>query len=149
MVYQVIGNHWLRIFWCFLVPKPNRWRPILDPSTLNKFLKAEKFKMETPETVRTSLQPGKWVMSIDFKDSCIHIPIKTSSGSTYLITFKVNPASSKHYHLVCPQHPWNSPGLGSNRTLYLSTFVLKYIFQSTKMYLSTFSNSKYMYLNCT
>ena len=35
------------------------------------------------------------------------------------------------------------PGLGSK---YL---VLKYICQSTKMYLSTFSNSKYMYLNCT
>ena len=34
-------------------------------------------------------------------------------------------------------------GLGSKY------FVLKYIFQSTKMYLSTFSNSKYMYLNCT
>ena len=41
----------------FLVPKPNiRWRPKLDLSNLNKFLKAEKFKMETPETIRTSLQ---------------------------------------------------------------------------------------------
>ena len=33
----------------FLVPKPNnKWRPILDLSKLNLFLKAEKFKMETP-----------------------------------------------------------------------------------------------------
>ena len=40
----------------FLVPKPNKkWRPILDLSNLNFFLKAEKFKMETPETIRTSL----------------------------------------------------------------------------------------------
>ena len=32
----------------FLVPKPNnKWRPILDLSKLNLFLKAEKFKMET------------------------------------------------------------------------------------------------------
>ena len=39
----------------FLVPKPNNlWRPILDLSTLNKFLKTEKFKVETPETIRTS-----------------------------------------------------------------------------------------------
>ena len=39
----------------FLVPKPkNRWRPILDLSTLNTFLNAESFKMETPETIRTS-----------------------------------------------------------------------------------------------
>ena len=35
----------------FLVPKPNnRWRPVLDPSTLNTFLNTESFKMETPET---------------------------------------------------------------------------------------------------
>ena len=33
----------------------------LDPSTLNKFLKTESFKMETPETIRTSLQAGEWV----------------------------------------------------------------------------------------
>ena len=36
----------------FLVPKPNnKWQPILDLSNLNTFLKAEKFKMETPETI--------------------------------------------------------------------------------------------------
>ena len=52
----------------FLVPKPNnKWRPILDLSNLNKFLKVEKFKMETPETIRTSLQTGESVTSIDFK----------------------------------------------------------------------------------
>ena len=33
----------------FLVPKPNnQWRPILDLSTLNTYLKTQKFKMETP-----------------------------------------------------------------------------------------------------
>ena len=37
----------------FLVPKPNnKWRPILDLSKLNLFLKVEKFKMETPKTIR-------------------------------------------------------------------------------------------------
>ena len=45
----------------FLVPKPNWWRPVMDLGTMNKFLKAEKFKMATPETIRTSLQPGEWV----------------------------------------------------------------------------------------
>ena len=54
----------------FLVPKPdNKWRPILDLSNLNPFLGTEKFKMETPETIRTSLQQGEWVTSIDFKDA--------------------------------------------------------------------------------
>ena len=38
----------------FLVPKPNnKWRPILDLSNLNLFLKTKKFKMEAPETIRT------------------------------------------------------------------------------------------------
>ena len=64
----------------FLVPKPNnKWRPILDLSRLNVFLKTEKFKMETPETIRTSLQQGEWVTSIDFKDAYFHIPIQEQS----------------------------------------------------------------------
>ena len=64
----------------FLVPKPNnKWRPILDLSNLNLFLKTEKFKMETPETIRTSLQKGEWVTSIDFKDAYFHIPIQEQS----------------------------------------------------------------------
>ena len=64
----------------FLVPKPNqKWRPILDLSNLNQFLKVEKFKMETPETIRTSLQKGEWVTSVDFKDAYFHIPIQEQS----------------------------------------------------------------------
>ena len=64
----------------FLVPKPNNnWRPILDLSKLNLFLKTEKFKMETPETIRTSLQKVEWVTSIDFKDAYFHIPIQEQS----------------------------------------------------------------------
>ena len=64
----------------FLVPKPNnRWRPILDLSKLNLFLKVEKFKMETPETIRSSLQQGEWVTSIDFQDAYFHIPIQEQS----------------------------------------------------------------------
>ena len=64
----------------FLVPKPNnRWRPILDLSNLNTFLNTESFKMETPETIRTSLQSGEWVTSIDFKDAYFHIPIHSQT----------------------------------------------------------------------
>ena len=37
----------------FLVPNLiNRWRPILDLTNLNKFLKTEKFEMETPVMVK-------------------------------------------------------------------------------------------------
>ena len=64
----------------FLVPKPRqRWRPIIDLSRLNTFLHVEKFKMETPESIRTSLIPGEWVSSIDLSDAYLHIPIHPNS----------------------------------------------------------------------
>ena len=64
----------------FLVPKSNqRWSPILDLSHLNLFLKPGTFKMETPETIRLSLQKGEWVTSLDFSDAYFHIPISQRS----------------------------------------------------------------------
>ena len=35
--------------------------------------------METPETIRASLQQGEWITSIDFKDAYFHIPIQEQS----------------------------------------------------------------------
>ena len=70
----------------FLVPKPHqRWRPVIDLSRLNTFLYVEKFKMETPESIRTSLIPGEWVSSIDLSDAYLHIPIHPNSRK-YLAT---------------------------------------------------------------
>ena len=64
----------------FLVPKPHqKWRPVIDLSRLNTFLHIEKFKMETPESIRTSLIPGEWVASIDLSDTYLHIPIHPNS----------------------------------------------------------------------
>ena len=64
----------------FLVPKPNgKWRPILDLSQLNLYLAPATFKMETPETIRLSLQQGEWVTSLDFSDAYFHIPISHRS----------------------------------------------------------------------
>ena len=64
----------------FLVPKPyQRWRPIIDLSRLNTFLHVEKFKIETPESIRTSLVPGEWVSSIDLSDAYLHIAIHPNS----------------------------------------------------------------------
>ena len=84
----------------FLIPKPNnRWRLILDLRTLNTFLNTETFKMETPETIRTSQQAGEWVTSIDFKDAYFHIPIH-SPGS-------VLPVQNTTLSSV-DQHPWSS-----------------------------------------
>ena len=61
----------------FLVSKPHqRWRPLLDLSRLNTFLHAERFKIETPESIRASLIPGEWIdLSIDLSDAYLHITI--------------------------------------------------------------------------
>ena len=65
----------------FLVPKPHqRERPVIDLSRLNTFLHVERFKMKTPESIRTSLIPGEWVSSIDRSDAYLHIPIHPNSG---------------------------------------------------------------------
>ena len=73
----------------FLVPKPHqRWRPVIDLSRLNTFLHVEKFKMETPESIRTSLIPGEWVASIDLSDAYLHIPIHPSSRKYLRFCYK-------------------------------------------------------------
>ena len=40
---------------------------ILDLSALKRFLQIKTFKMETPESIRLSLQQGEWVTSLDFR----------------------------------------------------------------------------------
>ena len=64
----------------FLVPKPHlKWRPVIDLSSLNQFLRIERFKMETPESIRTFLNTGEWVTSINLQDAYLHIPIHPRS----------------------------------------------------------------------
>ena len=73
----------------FLVPKPHqRWRPVIDLSRLNTFLHVQKFKMETPESIRTSLIPGEWVSSIDLSDAYLHIPIHPNSRKYLRFCYK-------------------------------------------------------------
>ena len=90
----------------FLVPKPHqRWRPVIDLSRLNTFLHVEKFKMETPESIRTSLVPGEWVSSIDLSDAYLHIPIQPNSSQVFQFT-------SLHFELATAPPP---PGLYDDR----------------------------------
>ena len=47
----------------FLVPKPHqRWRPVIDLSRLNTFLLVERFKMETPKSIKASDSRGMGVV---------------------------------------------------------------------------------------
>ena len=86
----------------FLVPKPNNhWRPILDLSKL-------RHKMETWETIRTSLQQGEWVTSIDFKNAYFHIPIQEQSRKYLRFHIQGRTYSSRLCHSVSPHLAWSS-----------------------------------------
>ena len=63
----------------FVVPKASGgWRPVLDLSALNVFLRKCPFRMETPVSVRDSLRLGDWATSIDLTDAYFHIRIHRS-----------------------------------------------------------------------
>ena len=69
--------------------KPHlRWRPVIDLNRLNTFLHVEKFKMETPESIRTSLILGEWVSSIELSDTYLHIPIRPNSRKYLRFCYK-------------------------------------------------------------
>ena len=63
----------------FVVPKASGgWRPVLDLSILNLYLKVCRFRMETASSIRDSIRPFDWAVSIDLKDAYFHILIHKS-----------------------------------------------------------------------
>ena len=46
--------------------------------------------METPETIRLSLQTGEWVTSLDFSDAYFHIPINQRSRNYQVFPVQSN-----------------------------------------------------------
>ena len=85
----------------FIVPKPNqKWRPILDLSSLNKFLSVKTFKMETPETI--------WISSLHFSDASFHILVHIKSRKYLGSTSKISPISSGPFPLASQQLRWSS-----------------------------------------
>lgn len=64
----------------FVVPKPGgRWRPVIDLSTLNGYVTAPHFRMETARSVRSSVKANEFAISLDLSDAYLHVPIADSS----------------------------------------------------------------------
>ena len=60
----------------FVVPKATGgWRPVLDLSPLNRFLRRIRFRMETAVSVREAIQSGDWAASLDLRDAYFHVLI--------------------------------------------------------------------------
>ena len=73
----------------FVVPKKSGGiHPFIDLKALNQFLKPRCFKMESAESIRAALLPGKWTCSIYLKDVYFYIPIHPKSRRFHRVLFK-------------------------------------------------------------
>ena len=51
------------------------WRPVIDLSTLNRFVDVSHFRMETIQSVLLSVLPDDWMASIDLREAYLQAPI--------------------------------------------------------------------------
>ena len=64
----------------FLVEKATGgWRPVIDLSTLNTFIRQTPFKMETVASVFNAVQENDLLPSLDLKDAYFQVPVHPSS----------------------------------------------------------------------
>ena len=65
----LIPGYYARIF---VVPKGDKgleWRPIIDLSRLNLYIRQSPFKMETSRSVLQSIRPSDFLITVDLKDA--------------------------------------------------------------------------------
>lgn len=73
----------------FVVPKATGgFRPVIDLSLLNQHISTTPFRMETVNTVLTSITPGDWMTSIDLKDAYLQVPIHPRSRHLLRFTWR-------------------------------------------------------------
>ena len=55
------------------------WRPVIDLSTLNRFVDVSHFQMETIQSVLLSIRQGDWMASIDLREAYLQVPVHPES----------------------------------------------------------------------
>ena len=64
----------------FLVAKSTGgFRPVIDVSRLNRFVRCPHFKMETARSIVQAVRQGDWSISIDLSDAYLHVLMHPSS----------------------------------------------------------------------
>ena len=64
----------------FVTPKvTGGWRPVIDLSRLNRFVRLSRFRMETSASVLQSLRPGDWMVLLDLQDAYLQVPVHPDS----------------------------------------------------------------------
>ena len=64
----------------FVTPKvTGGWRPVIDLSCLNSFIRLSHFCMETAQSVLQSIISGDWMISLDLQDAYLRVPVHPES----------------------------------------------------------------------
>ena len=64
----------------FVTPKvTGGWRPVIDLSCLNRFVRLSHFRMETAQSVLQSFRSGNWLISLDLQDAYLQVPVHPQS----------------------------------------------------------------------
>ena len=64
----------------FVVMKASgSWRPVIDLSTLNLRVLKSPFKIETLHSILLSVSCWDWMVSLDFQDAYLHVPVHPNS----------------------------------------------------------------------
>ncbi len=96
-------------FYCrlFAVTKATGgFRPVLDLSPLNRFLRHIPFRMDTPEIIRTGLRPGDWAVSLDLRDAYFHVPINPRDRKWLRFAWKDRIFQFRVLPFGLSQSPW-------------------------------------------
>ena len=60
----------------FVTPKvTGGWRPVIDLSCLNRFVRLSHFRMESVQSVLQSIRSGDWMISLDLQDAYLQVPV--------------------------------------------------------------------------
>ena len=64
----------------FVTPKvTGGWRPVIDLSCLNRFIRLAHFRMETAQSVLQSIRSGDWMISLYLQDAYLQVPVHPQS----------------------------------------------------------------------
>ena len=55
------------------------WHPVIDLSTLNRFVDVSHFQMEIIQSVLLSVRQGDWMASIDLREAYLQVPVQPES----------------------------------------------------------------------
>ena len=82
-------------------PKPDgTWRPVINLKSLNRYVVAHHFKMETIRTVKGLIKPRDWLLKLDLKDAYLTVPTTKTTGSTFASTGRARHGNFRSYHSV-------------------------------------------------